>query len=82
MHSKQTVKYICEKYPSGNCYFYKQELITMDTWDHPSTIMWGQRRPVSRKTFIKRKNEGYKTIETFINKQPAAVLQFNREVID
>ncbi|UCZ54649.1 hypothetical protein LGQ02_07845 [Bacillus shivajii] len=76
MHSKQTVKYICEKYPSGNCYFYKQEMITFNTWDDPSSIMWGKKRPISKKTYERRKKEGYKTTETFINKEPAEIVQF------
>lgn len=76
MHSKQTVRYICEQYPSGNKYYYKQEMITTDSWDNLSSIMWGWKRPISKNTFEKRKREGYRIIESNIEKEPAVILPF------
>lgn len=74
MHSKQTVKYICEKYPSGFCYYYKTELITHDSWERIESLSWSAKRPISEKTFHKRKKEGYKVEERYINKAPAEVI--------
>ncbi|MDG5787717.1 hypothetical protein QA612_09420 [Evansella sp. AB-P1] len=78
MHSKQTVKYICEQYPSGNCYYFKQEMITTESWDDVSSLQWGRKRPITQKTFEKRKQEGYRIIETFIQQEPAVVLPFRK----
>ncbi|KMM38977.1 hypothetical protein [Guptibacillus hwajinpoensis] len=78
MHTKHTVRYICERYPSGNHYYYKQELITHDSWQNPLSIQWSARRPISSRTFIKKEKEGYKTINTFIEKQPADILMFSK----
>lgn len=76
MHSKQTVKYICEKYPSGNCYYYKQEIITHDCWEKLNSLAWSAPRPISEATFMKQKQVGYKVEERYINKPPATVYQF------
>ncbi len=73
MHSKQTVKYICEQYPSGNCYFYKQEIITHDNWENLNSLAWSAPRPIAKETFLKQKQAGYKTETKFINKQPASI---------
>lgn len=77
MHTKQTVRYICEVYQSGNEYFYKQELITHDSWQNPSSIQWSARRPITSRTFKDKEKEGYKTITVKINKPPAEILLFN-----
>jgi hypothetical protein len=76
VHSRQTVRYICEKYASGNCYYYKQELITHDSWENPSSLAWSSPRPITRRTFIKQKKAGYKVEYRKINKQPADVIHF------
>ncbi|WP_368504681.1 hypothetical protein AB3N04_03125 [Alkalihalophilus sp. As8PL] len=76
MHSKQTVKYICKTYPSGNQYFYKSELITHDSWNNIQSLSWSTPRPISKSTFQKREKEGYKIEENFINQRPAQVLAF------
>lgn len=76
LHSKQTVKYICEKYPSGNCYYYKQEIITHDSWDELQSLAWSAPRPVSEATYRKQKEAGYKTFERYIEKKPAKILHF------
>jgi protein-arginine kinase activator protein McsA len=78
MHSRQTVKYICETYPSGNNYYYKQEMITSGSWEDISTLQWGAKRPVTERTFKVRKEEGYKTAVVLIDKEPAVVLQFQQ----
>ncbi|MBU9714725.1 hypothetical protein KS419_23550 [Bacillus tamaricis] len=78
MHSKQTVKYICEKYPSGNCYYFKQEVITYNSWEDISSLQWGRKRPISKTTFDKRKKEGYRTVEEFIQRPPAVIIPFKQ----
>ncbi|MCA0987712.1 hypothetical protein [Guptibacillus algicola] len=78
MHTKQTVRYICEQYQSGNHYFYKQELITHDSWQNPSSIQWSAKRPITRRTFQAKQKEGYKTIIIKIEKAPAEVLLFTK----
>lgn len=76
MHSKQTVKYICETYPSGNLYYYKIELITHDSWNNIESLMWSAPRPISKDTFQKRKNEGYKIEYVKKKNQPAVIIPF------
>ncbi|WP_088102412.1 hypothetical protein [Halalkalibacter urbisdiaboli] len=82
MHSKVTVKYICEVYPSGNCYYYKQELITHDSWDNPGSICWSTPRPISKRTYLLRKKEGYKIEERVLTKQPAKIIPFKRGTVE
>ncbi|MDT8861679.1 hypothetical protein N0O92_15785 [Alkalihalobacillus sp. MEB130] len=74
MHSKQTVKYICESFPSGNHYYYKKELITHDCWENIDSLQWSRARPISKSTFIKREKEGYKTEYIVKKKAPAQVI--------
>lgn len=74
MHSKNTVKYICKEYISGNRYYYKQEIITHDSWDKLQSLAWSTPRPISESTYQKRKNEGYKTEYYYIEKKPAKVI--------
>ncbi|MFC0473568.1 hypothetical protein ACFFHM_24435 [Halalkalibacter kiskunsagensis] len=76
MHSKQTVKYICESYPSGNHYYYKKELITHDSWDNIDSLSWSAARPISKGTFAKRGKEGYKVEYVSVDKEPAEVIPF------
>ncbi|MBU8907786.1 hypothetical protein [Desertibacillus haloalkaliphilus] len=73
MHTKQTVKYRCEQYPSGNCYYYKQEIITHDSWNNLDSLSWSRPRPISKRTFFQREKQGYRVEYKFINKQPATV---------
>jgi hypothetical protein len=80
MHSKQTVKYICKTYPSGNHYFYKVELITHDSWNNIESLSWSAPRPISKNTFSKREKEGYKVEYIKMNTQPAKVLPFVKKV--
>ncbi|WP_227935029.1 hypothetical protein [Alkalihalobacillus deserti] len=76
MHSKQTVKYVCETYPSGNHYYYKIELITHDSWNNIESLMWSTPRPISKETFQKRKIEGYKVEYVTMKNKPAVILPF------
>lgn len=69
MHTKQTTKYICEEYTSGNKYYYKQEFLMEQE-------RWGSKRPVSKQTYLKRKNDGYKCLYHRIRKTPALIIQF------
>ncbi|WP_166001331.1 hypothetical protein [Bacillus sp. Cs-700] len=78
MHTKHTVRYICERYSSGNCYYYKQELITHDSWQNPTSINWSTKRPISSRTFFAKEREGYKTVNILHHKKPAEVLPFSR----
>lgn len=76
MHSKQTVKYVCESYPSGNCYYYKKEVITHDSWEEIESLSWSTPRPISKKTFQQRKKEGYKVEYVKCEKAPALIFSF------
>lgn len=78
MHSKQTVRYICKKYISGNSYYFKQEIIACHSWDQPDTLIWGALRPITKKTFMKRKEEGYKYYNYQVKTSPADVIPFPR----
>ncbi|OIJ20347.1 hypothetical protein BKP45_09820 [Anaerobacillus alkalidiazotrophicus] len=79
MHTKNTVKYVCEKYPSGNTYYFKQEIITHDCWDNLDSLAWSAPRPISKATYLKQKKAGYKTEMKFINKLPAKVYQLKNK---
>ncbi|WP_017728248.1 hypothetical protein [Halalkalibacterium ligniniphilum] len=74
MHSKHTVKYICEQYPSGNCYYYKQEIITQDTWQNIGSLMWSTPRPISKGTFVQKAKQGYVVEHRTITKPPAQII--------
>lgn len=79
LHSKQTVKYICEKYPSGNCYYYKQEVITHHSWDDLQSLAWSAPRPISEITYTKQKEAGFKTVERYVDKKPAEIFEFQNK---
>lgn len=76
MHSRQTVKYVCEVYPSGNHYYYKIELITHDSWENIESLMWSRPRPITKETFQKREKEGYKIEYITKKNKPADILPF------
>ncbi|PYZ94398.1 hypothetical protein CR194_02370 [Salipaludibacillus keqinensis] len=76
MHSKQTVRYICKKYLSGNCYYFKQEIIAFDSWEDLDSLYWGAERPITEKTFWMRKKQGYKCKIEKIKQSPALVIPF------
>ncbi|WP_280768348.1 hypothetical protein [Salipaludibacillus daqingensis] len=76
MHTKLTVRYFCETYLSGNCYFYKQEMITSSSWDDPTSLQWGRKRPITKSTFEKRKKAGYQYYVEYIKQPPAKVIPF------
>ncbi|MCK0471466.1 hypothetical protein [Halalkalibacter sp. APA_J-10(15)] len=74
MHTKQTVKYICHHYPSGNCYYYKSEIITHLSWDCLDSLQWSTPRPITERTFLKRRKQGYKVEFVYQTKQPAVIV--------
>ncbi|GAE33506.1 hypothetical protein [Halalkalibacter akibai] len=76
MHSKQTVKYVCKSYPSGNQYYYKLEVITHDSWEKIESLDWSAPRPISKSTFEKRQKEGYKVEYIKMSNPPAEVIPF------
>jgi hypothetical protein len=76
MHSKQTVVYICKEYASGNRYYYKKELITHDKWTNLNSLAWSTLRPISEKTYLRRKKAGYKTEYIKLDKRPALIIPF------
>lgn len=76
MHSKQTVKYICKEYLSGHRYFFKQEIIAVQSWEQPDTLIWGAQRPITEKTFRRRQKEGYKCYTYQMKSSPAKVIPF------
>ncbi len=78
MHSKQTVKYICVSYLSGNRYFYKVELITHDSWENIDSLSWSTPRPISEATFEKRRREGYKVEYIKRMSAPAKIIPFQK----
>lgn len=78
MHSKQTVKYICEIYPSGNRYYYKTEVITYDRWDQLDSLGWSTPRPITEATFKKREKEGYRVVYVKRTKPPAEVIPLKK----
>ncbi|MFC0235690.1 hypothetical protein ACFFJJ_05170 [Fictibacillus phosphorivorans] len=78
MHSRQTVRYICEEYVSGNCYYYKSEIITHDNWKNLDSLSWSRPRPISEKTFLKQKKAGFRTEHKFIKKEPAVVVSLHK----
>ncbi|OLO42793.1 hypothetical protein BTR23_01980 [Alkalihalophilus pseudofirmus] len=77
MHTKQTVKYICKQYPSGNCYYYKQEIITHDSWENIKSLTWSAPRPITKETFLKREKDGFRTEFIAMKKQPAEIVHFS-----
>ncbi|MCD8508979.1 MAG: hypothetical protein LRY73_03205 [Bacillus sp. (in: Bacteria)] len=78
MHSKQTVKYVRERYLSGNSYYYKQEMITHNSWEDISSLQWGRKRPITKGTFEKRKREGYRIVDILIERPPAEIIPFKK----
>ncbi|PYZ98538.1 hypothetical protein CR205_08110 [Alteribacter lacisalsi] len=76
MHTKQTVRYLCQIYPSGNEYYYKEEIITHDSWDNLNSLQWGRRRPVTKQTYEKRRKEGYRVHKAYIDKPKGKLLHF------
>jgi len=76
MHSKQTVKYICEQYSSGREYFFKKEYITHDKWSNLQSVAWSAPRPIGKDTFLKREKEGF--LCEYVKKSSAEVLLFQK----
>ncbi|GAF12051.1 hypothetical protein JCM19046_3991 [Bacillus sp. JCM 19046] len=75
MHSKQTVKYVCEEFTSGYTYYFKQEYITHDKWSNLDSVAWSSPKPISRMTFIKRQREGY--VCEFVKRKSATIMRMD-----
>ncbi|MCR6096624.1 hypothetical protein HXA31_05535 [Salipaludibacillus agaradhaerens] len=80
MHSKNTVRYFCEVYLSGNKYYFKQEIITNDSWENTDSLYWGKKRPITAKTFNYWKKRGYQCRTVYLYNQPAEIIPFDRSV--
>lgn len=74
MHSKQTVRYICEEYTSGRKLFFKQELVTMGSWNHIESLYWTRPRPISERTFNKQKKAGFPVEVRQMKNKPADIV--------
>jgi hypothetical protein len=74
MHSKQTVKYIVEEYPSGRKLFFKQELVTMGSWNNIESLYWTRPRPITERTFQKQKKAGFPTEHRLMKNKPADIV--------
>lgn len=74
MHSKQTVRYICEEYPSGRKLYYKTELITMGSWNQIESLYWTRPRPISERTFNKQKKAGFPVEVRQMKNKPADIV--------
>ncbi len=72
VHSKQTVKYICEQFSSGNEYYFKREYITHDKWSNIKSLAWSAPRPIKKETFMKRQAEGFYC--EWVQKQSASLI--------
>lgn len=80
MHSKLTVRYYCDKHLlSGNSYYFKEELITFSSWSDPSSLQWGRRRPITKRTYEMRKRQGYQCHIFKIKRPPAKVIPFGQK---
>lgn len=80
MHTKRTVKYTCHQYPSGNCYYYKSEIITHHSWQDLDSLQWSTPRPITEKTFLKREKQGYKVEYVSHKKSLAKIIPFKRQL--
>ncbi|WP_062046441.1 hypothetical protein [Bacillus sp. JCM 19034] len=80
MHTKKTVKYICHQYPSGNCYYFKSEIITHHSWQRLESLQWSTPRPITEKTFLMRKKQGFKIEYVLQKKPPAQIIPFKRQL--
>ncbi|WP_246596320.1 hypothetical protein [Bacillus alkalicola] len=56
------------------------EMITHDSWEDINSLQWGRKRPITKATFEKRKKEGYRIVEEYIEKYPAKIIPFKKPV--
>ena len=77
MHSRHTVKYICEVYPSGRKLYYKTELVTMGSWSNPESLYWTRPRPITEQTLEKNKKAGFPVEIRHIKEPSAQVIVFD-----
>ena len=80
MHSRQTVKYICEHHlQSGRKRYSKQEIITDSSWRELDSLRWSAPRPITQKTFRRAMDAGYTCEIKFLKTQAAQILEFPLE---
>lgn len=80
MHTKQTVKYICEHHlASGRKWYYKQEIITDSTWRDLDSLRWSAKREVTRRTFRRAMDAGYPCEIRFLRNPLAQIVEFPLE---
>lgn len=79
--SKDTVVYICEDYVvSGVQFYWKRELLTLDSYRNPESLYWSRRKPISAKTYRNAQRQGYKCDVVRIMQPPGVVVLFDEFV--
>lgn len=77
MHSRQTVKYICEHHlASGRKRYFKTEIITDSSWRELDSLRWSAPRPITQRTFRHAMDAGYPCEVKYLKSQPAEVIDF------
>ena len=77
MHTKQTVKYICEHHlASGRKRYYKQEIITDSSWRELDSLRWTTPRPITRRTFRHAMDAGYPCEVKYLRNESAQIVEF------
>ena len=80
MHTKQTVKYICEHHlTSGRKRYFKSEIITDSSWRELDSLRWSAPRPITQKTFRRAMDAGYPCEIKFLKTQTAEIVEFPLE---
>ena len=80
MHTKQTVKYICEHHlTSGRKRYFKSEIITDSSWRELDSLRWSAPRPITQRTFRRAMDAGYACEVKFLKMQPAQIVEFPLE---
>ena len=80
MHTKQTVKYICEHHlASGRKRYYKQEIITDTSWRELDSLRWTKPRPITQRTFRHAMDAGYPCEVKYLRNESAQIVEFPLE---
>ncbi|MHB1681564.1 MAG: hypothetical protein ACYCYO_01870 [Bacilli bacterium] len=80
MHTKQTVKYLCEHHlASGRKRYFKQEIITDSNWRELDSLRWSAPRPITQRTFRRAMDAGYPVEIKYLKAQPAQIVEFPLE---
>ncbi|WP_134702648.1 IDEAL domain-containing protein [Ammoniphilus sp. YIM 78166] len=67
LNNVKKVIYICEMYRDKR-FYYRQEYLT-------KLGRWGEPKPISEDTFLKRQDDGYPVVYKKIDKLPAFILE-------